>query len=80
MVQHIMIATQMTNPFATLPRRINAVSDTSRFKAHAAIIVRAKPSRYCAKHRSEISFNSAPMPCDSYRGCNSEPSAVIKSP
>ena len=75
-----MSAMQMTEPFAIVPRQLNAVSAGACLKGCSQTVDGATPTRYCAKYRSAISFTSARMSCDSNRGCNSQPAAVIKSP
>ncbi len=54
-----MIAKHMTDPFVTLPRRLNAVSDGSCLQAHSPIKDDTSVARCCAKHPFVPSCNHA---------------------
>jgi len=75
-----MIAMQHTDRFAILPRPINTVGAAACLKAHAAIIDGASLASSCAKHCSVTSVTYASLPGTGYRGCTSQPAAVLKSP
>jgi len=75
-----MTANQITDLFATLPRRLNPVSAAARLEGHAAAIESAPSMGRCAIRRAMTAFTTALLPCDRNCGFASQPAAELKSP